>query len=103
LYMNVIERCITWSDQQTIGFVVGATHPNDLAAIRQVIPNHFLLIPGVGTQGGSIEDLMKANAGGPCLINVSRDIIYADSGNKYIDIVSARAKYYRDEFNKWNN
>lgn len=101
LYINVIEKCTTWSDETTLGFVAGATYPNDIAEIRELIPNHFLLIPGVGTQGGNIEDLLKANSGGPCLINVSRDIIYTDSSENYAESIKFRAKYYRDEFNKW--
>jgi len=101
LYKHVIEKCVTWSGNHSLGFVTGATHPDDISQIRSIVPEHFLLIPGVGTQGGDIESLMKANGDGPCLINVSRDIIYSGKGNDFAKIAADKAKFYRDEFNKF--
>ena len=68
-------------------FVVGATKAEQLAQIRQIIPNHFLLIPGVGTQGGSLEDVSKygMNDDIGILVNVSRQIIYAGNDNYFAE------------------
>lgn len=101
IYMHVIEKCSNWGDKNHLGFVVGATHPKDLAEIRDIIPEHFLLIPGIGTQGGNVEQLLKSNGKAPCMINVSRDIIYAGFGDDYLNKVQEKAIYYKDEFNKY--
>lgn len=101
LFMHVIEKCLLWGDVSNLGFVVGATHPDDLLNIRAVIPDNFLLIPGVGTQGGDIKSLLKSNGGSPCTINVSRDIIYAGKDADFTDKVAKKAKFYREEFNRY--
>ena len=66
-------------------FVVGATQAAMLAEIRKWIPHHFLLVPGVGAQGGSLEEVMRfgKNADGGLLINASRSILYASSGEDW--------------------
>lgn len=97
LYKYVIKKCSDWADYQTIGFVAGAVHPNEIAEIRSILKNNFLLIPGVGTQGGDINELLKANGGGLCTINVSRDIIYTDSGFSFAEKAALRAKFYKEE------
>ena len=98
LYQHVIERTMTYGKLQNIGYVVGATHPDELAAIRKIIPGHFLLIPGVGTQGGDVKSILEANAGGPVLINVSRDIIYSSGAADFAIQATKKAKYYREIF-----
>lgn len=70
------------------GFVVGATQPYVLAELRQAHPEIPFLVPGVGAQGGSVDDVLAANAGGPILINSSRSILYASDGP---DFASAAA------------
>ena len=67
----------------TVGFVAGATRPGLLAEIRQSFGDVPLLVPGVGAQGGSIADVLAANAGGPLLVNSSRGILYASSGDDF--------------------
>ena len=77
-----------WTDEQRMMYVVGATHPLQLAEIRQRIPGHFLLIPGVGAQGGSVKEVMDAaHVPGDCglLINSSRGVIYAGDGEDFAD------------------
>lgn len=76
-----------------VGFVVGATRPSRLAAIRAVHPVVPLLVPGVGAQGGSAGEVMDANAGGPLLVNASRSILYASRGT---DFAAAAADAARD-------
>ena len=60
LYERVVERCQTWGSPDELMFVVGATRPEQLRAIRSLAPDHFFLVPGVGAQGGRIEDVMEA-------------------------------------------
>jgi orotidine-5'-phosphate decarboxylase len=82
LYQQVIEKSATWGDSGNIMYVVGATKAEMLADIRQIIPDHFLLVPGVGAQGGSLAEVAKYGLTKDCglLINASRSIIFASSG-----------------------
>ena len=66
-----------------IGFVVGATRPGVLAGLREEHPDVPFLVPGVGAQGGSVEEILEANAGGPVLVNAGRSVLYASSGRDY--------------------
>ncbi len=88
---RVVEAARGWAEanpQSTVGLVVGATYPAELAAIRAAAPGLPFLIPGVGAQGGSLEDAVRygtaADGIGP-LINVSRAVLYAGSGVDYAD------------------
>lgn len=94
LYRHVIEKALTWQSQAHIGFVVGATHPEELAQIREYAPDNCLLIPGVGTQGGNASDVLQANGNAPALINVSRDILYNTSATDTFTHARQRAQYY---------
>ena len=81
IYEKIIEISSKWGSDQNLMYVVGATRINTLAQIRKIIPNHFLLIPGVGAQGGDLDLVCKyaMNNFGGLLINSARSIIYADS------------------------
>ncbi len=96
VYQHVIDEARTWTDHDNIGFVVGATHPAELAGIRQQIPDSILLIPGVGAQGGDVAATMRANAAGPALVNVSRGILYADGDQDFPANVYQAARQFRD-------
>lgn len=87
LYQQVIEKSMNWSDDSRIMYVVGATKSNSLKKIRKIIPDHFLLIPGIGAQGGSLDDVVKYGMNKDCglLINSSRSIIYAGHGENFAD------------------
>ncbi len=102
LYETVLERSKTWGSEHNMMYVAGATHPEDLLKIRKIIPKHFLLVPGIGTQGGDLEGVLKngLNDNYGLLINVSRDIIYASSGDDFDIKAGERAKYYRDRIAK---
>lgn len=82
LYEEVIKKTSEWGNKENLMFVVGATKAGDISSIRKMIPEHFLLIPGVGFQGGSLAEVSKYGLNNDCglLVNVSRAIIYA--GNK---------------------
>jgi orotidine-5'-phosphate decarboxylase len=85
LYKVVIETSKTWKNSQNLMYVVGATKADYFAEIRKIIPNSFLLVPGVGAQGGSLQEVcqygLNANVG--LLINSSRGIIYASNGSDF--------------------
>lgn len=97
LYQHVIETVLSWKASASIGFVIGATHPDELAMIRTYAPDEVLLIPGIGAQGGDIDAIMQANANGPVMINVSRAIQYAGDAADFGEKASEAAKYYKDQ------
>ncbi len=85
LYRRVMEKTLQWPSNALCGFVVGATHPSELADLRKDFPHVPFLIPGVGSQGASAEEIHKANAGGVAFVNSSRAILYASSKNDFAE------------------
>ena len=85
LYKQVIRKAMEWGTADNLMFVAGATRPEMLSGIREICPDHFLLVPGVGAQGGSVEQVAKYGLNSRCglLINSSRGIIYASRGNDF--------------------
>lgn len=85
LYRSVMEKMMSISTPENMMFVVGATKADKLAEIREFCPDNFFLVPGVGAQGGSAQEVMKygANAKGGLLINSSRAVLYASSGEDF--------------------
>ncbi|HVK39212.1 MAG TPA: orotidine-5'-phosphate decarboxylase [Candidatus Kapabacteria bacterium] len=94
LYRRVIDACVDrFGDTGKLGFVVGATHPDELAAVRQHVgPSIPLLIPGLGAQGGDAERNVRANDGGIAFFNVSRGIAGAGSGEDFAEQARRAAK-----------
>lgn len=84
---RVARMAMGWADGEPgeLGFVVGATRPESLASLRAIAPEVPFLIPGVGAQGGSVPDVLAANAGGPVLISASRSVLYASTGSDFAD------------------
>ncbi len=82
LYEKVMRTAMTWGSPDNLMFVVGATHPEKLEEVRAIAPDHFMLVPGVGVQGGDLEAIYQygLNPEGGLLINSSRGIIYAGEG-----------------------
>lgn len=82
LYEKVMRKAMTWGNAEQLMFVIGATHPEKFEEIRAIAPDNFLLVPGVGAQGGDLQGVMKygSNDMGGLLINSSRGIIYAGDG-----------------------
>lgn len=99
LYEEVLEKVSTWGSPDNLMFVVGATQATQLQSIRKIIPDNFLLIPGVGAQGGSLEEVSRyglhSNAG--LLVNASRAIIYAGKDLNFAGSAASVAKQYSDE------
>ncbi|NNF21372.1 MAG: orotidine-5'-phosphate decarboxylase [Saprospiraceae bacterium] len=85
LYEQILKTCSAYGTEDQIMFVVGATQASYFSDIRKIIPDHFLLVPGVGAQGGSLEDVCKygMNAKVGLLVNSSRGIIYAGNGKGF--------------------
>lgn len=99
LYEQVLETSKTWGTVNNTMYVVGATKAEMLASVRKLVPDHFLLIPGVGAQGGSLEDVAKYGMNKQCglLVNSSRAIIYADSSEKFAETAGSKAKEIQQE------
>ncbi len=85
LYKSVLETAITWQNSDQLMFVVGATKAEYFEGIRKIVPNHFLLVPGVGAQGGNLQDVCKygITKDVDLLINSSRGIIYAGNDENF--------------------
>ena len=99
LFEKVLRDVASWGTDENTMFVVGATKAESLAQIRQIIPNHFLLVPGVGAQGGSLQEVVKygMNSEVGLLVNASRSILYASSGADYAIAAAAEAKKMQEE------
>ncbi|WP_028377581.1 orotidine-5'-phosphate decarboxylase [Leeuwenhoekiella sp. MAR_2009_132] len=99
LYKKVLETSKTWENSDRLMYVVGATKAEYLAEIRKIIPDAFLLVPGVGAQGGSVDDVFKygANANAGLLINSSRGIIYASTKEDFAETANAEAKRLQEQ------
>ncbi len=93
LFETVLKTSSAWGDKNNTMFVVGATQANMLVVVREYVPEHFLLIPGVGAQGGSLEDVYKYGKNSSCglIVNSSRAIIYADSSERFDEVAAIKA------------
>lgn len=99
LYEHVIGRVATWGTPDNLMFVVGATQATEFENIRDIVPEHFLLVPGVGAQGGSLETVSKfgLNKNAGLLVNASRAVIYASEGEDFAIKAQLAAKAYQEE------
>lgn len=86
-------------------FVIGATHGNEIARFREIVPNHFFLVPGVGAQGGTVDVIMEhgSNKNGGLLINSSRGVIFADGKSTHKESVAQAAKNLQSEMEHYMN
>jgi orotidine-5'-phosphate decarboxylase len=93
LYEAVIKKANTWAGADRIMYVVGATKSAEFTAIRKYAPDNFLLVPGVGAQGGSLADVCQYGMTKDCglIVNASRSIIYASNGKDFADAARAEA------------
>ena len=99
LYEKVLNTVASWGTPDNLMFVVGATQAIELVNIRNIIPDHFLLVPGVGFQGGSLEEVSKYGMNKDCglLVNVSRSIIYAGADENFVAEAKEIATQYQVE------
>ncbi len=103
LYEKVLRTVSSWGSPENLMFVVGATQAGWFEKIRQLTPDHFYLVPGVGTQGGSLADISKKamNREVGLLVNASRAIIYASAKEDFADQAAAVSKGYREEMTSY--
>jgi orotidine-5'-phosphate decarboxylase len=94
LYETVIQKANTWAGADRIMYVVGATKSTEFTNIRKYAPDNFLLVPGVGAQGGSLEEVCRYGITKDCglIVNASRSIIYAGNGEDFADAARAEAQ-----------
>lgn len=99
LFESVLRVSQKWGNAENMMYVVGATKAEELTGIRNIVPNHFLLVPGVGAQGGSLQEVAKYGMNEQCglLVNSSRAIIYASNGEDFATKAGESAKETRDE------
>jgi len=99
LYQDVIRKVAQWGTEENLMFVVGATQAERLTDIRSIVPNHFLLVPGVGKQGGSLADVATygKNSNTGLLVNSSRGIIYASSKEDFAEAAGLEASKLQSE------
>lgn len=102
LFERVLSKAQEWGTTENLMFVVGATQGSLFADIRKLAPNSFLLVPGVGAQGGSLQEVCKYGMNKDCglLVNSSRGIIYASSEANFAEIAGEKAKELQQEMEK---
>lgn len=99
LYEQVIQKANEWGSAENVMFVVGATRSSEIAAVRKLAPDNFFLVPGVGAQGGSLEEVVHYGANKECglLVNSSRAIIYAGKGEDFANEAKKEALKIQSE------
>lgn len=103
LFEKVLKTSLKWGNEDNMMYVVGATKADMLADIRKIIPNHFLLVPGIGAQGGSLAEVVKYGMNKQCglLVNSSRAILYASNGEDYAQAARAEAQKVQQEMSEF--
>ena len=103
LYEKVLRTASQWGTEENLMFVIGATNPDEFSTIRNLTPNHFYLVPGVGAQGGSLKEISEKSMTNDCglLVNASRAVIYASSGEDFAEAAAKAAKEYAIEMQQY--
>ena len=99
LFEKVLKKSQEWGTTENLMYVVGATQGKMFEDIRRIAPEHFLLVPGIGAQGGSLQEVCKYGMTKDCglLVNSSRGIIYASTGTDYAEVAAIKAKELQEE------
>lgn len=99
LFEKVLKKSQEWASDQNMMYVVGATQGRMFEDIRKVVPNHFLLVPGVGAQGGSLSEVCQYGMTSDCglIVNSSRGIIYASNGADFAEVAAQKAKEVQEQ------
>jgi orotidine-5'-phosphate decarboxylase len=103
LFEEVLKKSSQWGDPGNMMYVIGATKQEMVKAIRNKYPDHFFLVPGVGAQGGSLEEISKSglNKDGGLLVNASRAIIFAATHENFFEAAALVSKQYHDEMRRY--
>lgn len=99
LFEKVLKKSQEWGTTENLMYVVGATQGKMFEDIRRIAPEHFLLVPGVGAQGGSLQEVCKYGMTKDCglLVNSSRGIIYASTDTNFAEVAAVKAKELQEE------
>ena len=99
LFEKVLKKSQEWGTTENLMYVVGATQGKMFEDIRRIVPEHFLLVPGVGAQGGSLQEVCKYGMTKDCglLVNSSRGIIYASADTDFAEVAAVKAKELQEE------
>ena len=99
MFERVLRRSQEWADEERMMYVVGATRAEMLSDVRRVAPRSFLLVPGVGAQGGSLEEVCRYGMTEDCglIVNASRAIIFADSSEHFAEAAAEKARGYQQQ------
>ncbi|QEC53703.1 orotidine-5'-phosphate decarboxylase [Anseongella ginsenosidimutans] len=99
LFEKVITTSREWAGPDRLMYVVGATQPDAFADVRKLAPDHFLLVPGIGAQGGNLSEIAECGLNGQCglIVNSSRGIIYASGAEDFADKARMQAKKLQEE------
>ncbi len=102
LFEKVLATSQKWGSDQNMMYVVGATQGKSFENVRRIVPNHFLLVPGVGAQGGSLEEVCKYGMNKDCglLVNASRAIIFADGSENFAAVAAEKAHDYQQQMER---
>lgn len=102
LFEKVLATSQKWGSDQNMMYVVGATQGKSFENVRRIVPNHFLLVPGVGAQGGSLEEVCKYGMNKDCglLVNASRAIIFADGSENFAAVAAEKARDYQQQMER---
>ena len=103
VYEEVLHKVSAWGTTDNLMFVAGATRPEQFEHIRKWVPGHFLLVPGVGLQGGNLAEVSRYGLIADCglLVNVSRAVIYASDGEDFATEAAAIAQQYQEEMEEY--
>ena len=103
LFEKVLIKSQEWASDEQMMYVVGATQGKMFLEIRKYVPNHFLLVPGVGAQGGSLEDVCRYGMNDQCglLVNSSRAIIFADPSDTFAETAGCEARKVQEEMERY--
>ncbi len=102
LYEKIVRKAKQWNTADNIGLVVGATHPKELQRVRTIVPDMPILLPGIGNQGGDLKSAIRCGCsknGYGAVINASRSILYASSGDDFAEAARTETLRMRDEIN----
>ena len=102
LFEKVLRKSQEWANDENMMYVVGASQGRAFEDIRKIVPNHFLLVPGIGAQGGSLEEVCKYGMNSTCglIVNSSRAIIYADKTENFATVAGQEAQKVQAQMEK---
>lgn len=97
LYEIILERLLANFSVQNLGLVVGATNEEEFQKVRKFASNNFILVPGIGAQGGNLKQILEINKSQRVLVNVGRDIIFASKDENFQDVILKRTIFYYEK------